>query len=293
MARSGQRPATDKSNYISLPTIPANKKLSGIESNWVNSKALEPWIVEAFPVVGTTVSVNTIDENTFEEYTQVGQLDFVTANTVVAGEGIGNGLFGVFVASGDTITFTADFDISIPATFTAAAKYIIHIAWSGEAWVGYVCKAGESNYFDKVNDNTDDITQSATKSFLDSAAAPQTIAGVKDFTAQVKGGDLDDSFSATKTFDMDNGNMQKMSVTSNVTSLALSNKVSGSSYLIILEIAGSGGYTIASPAASFGTQTDNSVDNADWPTTVGSKIIINVNVEPDADTHYSCEIITV
>ncbi len=211
MSRAGQRPATDKSNYIDLPTIPANKKFSGIESNWVNSKALEPWIVESFPVVGTTVSVNTIDENTFEEYTQTGQLDFVTAATVIAGEGIGNGLFGVFIANGDPITFTADFDIALPASFVAAQKYIINIAWSGEAWIGYIRKVGAaedtSNFFNKVSDDTDDITQSATKTFLDSAAAPQVIAGVKDFSAQVKGGDLDDIFSATKTFDMDAGNM--------------------------------------------------------------------------------------
>jgi len=92
---------------------------------------------------------------------------------------------------------------------------------------------------------------------------------------------------------MNDGNMQKMILTGNVTSLALTNKVNGSSYRIILEQGGAGSYTIATPAASFGTVTDNSVDSGDFPTTVGSKIIYDITVEPDGDTFYSVETITV
>ena len=152
--------------------------------------------------------------------------------------------------------------------------------------------------FNLTDNDTDDITESATKEFLDSAGAPQVIAGNKDFSNQVKGGDSSESFSATKTFDMNNGNMQKMSITGNITSLALSNKSNGSSYLIVLEMAGSGSYTIPTAGATFGTRTDNSVDDSGgagaWePTTVGSKIIYTINVEPDGDTHYSIETITI
>lgn len=150
--------------------------------------------------------------------------------------------------------------------------------------------------FNLTDNDTDDITESTTKKFLNSAGTPQVIAGNKDFSGQVKGGDSSESFSATKTFDMNNGNMQKMTVTGNMTSLAISNESNGSSYLIILQIGGSGSYTIPQAGASIGTRTDNSVDDSvsSWyPTTVGSKIIYNINVEPDGDTHYSIETITV
>ena len=144
-----------------------------------------------------------------------------------------------------------------------------------------------------TDDDSDDLTESATKKFLNSAGTPQVIAGNKDFSGQVKGGDIDDSFSATKTFNMDNGNMQKMTITGNITSLALSNKSNGSSYLIVLEMGGAGSYTIPTAGASFGTITDNAVASGDFPTTVGSKLIYTINVEPDGDTHYSIETITI
>ncbi|KKK81946.1 hypothetical protein LCGC14_2808340, partial [marine sediment metagenome] len=94
----------------------------------------------------------------------------------------------------------------------------------------------------------------------------------------------------------DNGTFQKMPVTATITSLAISNEVNGSAYWIILEIGGSGSYDIPQAGTSFGTRTDNSVDDsvADWwPTTVGSKIIYTIGVEPDGETFYSIETITV
>lgn len=152
-----------------------------------------------------------------------------------------------------------------------------------------------SDYFNKTTDDTDDITESATKEFLDNSA-PQVIDGNKSFTGQVKGGANTSSFSATKTFDLNaDGNYPKMLVTANVTSLALSNKVNGSSYQVVLEIAGSGSYTIPQADASFGDRTNNSVDDsvASWyPTSVGSKIIYTIGVDPDGDTWYSIETIT-
>jgi len=284
MSRTGTRPEANKTNYLVLPTVPATQKLGAPESNWVHSKAIEPGNEQPFPVSGNTVSVEALDEIFFEEYTQVAQLDFVSASSVQSNEGAGNGLFGIIVASGDDITFDTDFDLSIPSTFVAAQKYIVSIKWNGVQWIGFVRKVG--------NVNADDI-QETTRTFLDSSAAPQTIEGVKDFSAQVKGGDVTEAFSATKTFDMNNGNMQKMILTGNVTSLALSNKVNGSAYYLILEQGGAGGYSIAGIGASFGTPTDNSVDSADWPTTLGSKLLITIFVEPDGDTEYSIEIKTV
>ena len=116
------------------------------------------------------------------------------------------------------------------------------------------------------------------------------------FQGQVKGGVNTGTFSATKTFDMNDGNVQKMVVTGNITSLTLSNKVNGSSYCIILKIGGSGNYSIPQPDTTFGTRTDNSVDDskADWyPTTVGSKIIYSIIIDADGETIYSVENLTI
>ena len=118
----------------------------------------------------------------------------------------------------------------------------------------------------------------------------------KSWNGQVKGGDATVAFSATKTFSMDDGNIQSMPVTANITSLAISNEVNGSAYWIVLKIGGSGSYTIPEAAASFGTRTDNSIDDsaADWwPITVGSKIIYTIGVETNGETFYSIETITI
>jgi hypothetical protein len=124
----------------------------------------------------------------------------------------------------------------------------------------------------------------------------QSVVSNVDFLGQVKGGVITDTFSATKIFDMDNGNVQKMLVTSNLTSLSLSNKVAGSSYCIILKISGSGNYSIPQPDSTFGTRTDNSVDDSEenwYPTTVGSKIIYSIIVDAENETFYSIETITI
>lgn len=121
----------------------------------------------------------------------------------------------------------------------------------------------------------------------------QSVGGNLGIAGQAKGGDNSGAFSATKTFDMNDGNMQKMILTGNVTSLALSNKVNGSAYYIKLEQGGAGGYSVSGIGASFGDVTDNSVDSADWPTTLGSKLLITVLVDSDGDTEYSIETLTV
>ncbi len=126
--------------------------------------------------------------------------------------------------------------------------------------------------------------------------ADQDVASNVSFSKQVKGGAATVAFLATKVFSMDNGTFQKMPVTATITSLAISDEVNGSSYWIVLEIGGSGSYDIPQAGVSFGTRTDNSVDDsaADWwPTTVGSKIIYTIGVEPDGDTFYTIETITV
>lgn len=123
----------------------------------------------------------------------------------------------------------------------------------------------------------------------------QTIAGIKTFSdnvlinGQARGGYSVETFSATKTFNLDNGNSQEMVITGNITSLTLSNKVNGGSYLIYLVENGTGGYTIPTPDSTFGSKTDNS---ADFVTTANAINMINVNVRPNGTTYYTIETYT-
>lgn len=116
----------------------------------------------------------------------------------------------------------------------------------------------------------------------------QTIAGRKTFSSQVNGGSNEETFSAAITFDLDNGNIQKMPLTAN-TVPSLSNKVNGGTYIIIFETNATGGYSI-SPDSSFGTKTDNSMDSV-TSATANAKYIYTIVVEPDGDTFYTIETI--
>ena len=98
------------------------------------------------------------------------------------------------------------------------------------------------------------------------------------------------TFSATPTFDLDEGNVQEMTITANVTSLAISNELPSGSYRIFLKQGGAGGYTIAEPGVTFGTRTDNSV--VGFVTAVGDVNIIDIAINPNGDTYYSIETIT-
>ena len=122
------------------------------------------------------------------------------------------------------------------------------------------------------------------------------IDGNKRFSGQVRSTPTgNDTFSAVMSFDMNSGNYRKTIITSNVTSLNITNKQNGSSYQIVLQQGGAGSFTVPIAAASLGTRTDNSVDDSSggWePTTVGSKMIYNIGVDPDGSTYYSIEILT-
>lgn len=109
------------------------------------------------------------------------------------------------------------------------------------------------------------------------------------FAGQATGGHSIESFSATKTFNLDNGNSQEMTLTSNVTSLTLSNKVNGGSYLIYLIQDVTGSRTIPTPDSTFGNKTDNS---ADFVIDANAVNLINVNVRPDGTTYYTVETYT-
>ena len=109
------------------------------------------------------------------------------------------------------------------------------------------------------------------------------------FGGQANGGYSVESFSATKIFNLNNGVSQEMVITGNITSLSLSSKANGGSYLIYLVENGTGGYTIPTPDSTFGSKTDNS---ADFVTTANAVNLINVNVRPNGTTYYTIETYT-
>jgi hypothetical protein len=374
MARVGTKPSKTKTNYILRPEVPAGQKQGAPEFNWMVDKLTAPRNVIAFQS-----NVLADDEYSFGVHTQSGVINFTKDASVQAGEGAGNGFFGIIVSDGSAINFSSDFDMTIPLSFTAGKKYVLSAVWNGTTFEGFlfikgtltvetilsfgaaVTKTISSNILTIGSDRniivnaetgiTDTIEQIlptdidfGTPIILTAQGAaitlknefPADAGGLKtinggDFilpnnksvqfvyqrddglgyhhwhqlgdpfdylgnfsgAGQAKGGATTVSYSATASFDMNDGNIQKMVMTGNVTSFALTNKVNGSSYRIIFEIGGAGGYTLPTPAASVGTATDNAVENGDFPSTVGSKIIYDITVEPDGDTFHSVETITV
>ena len=101
---------------------------------------------------------------------------------------------------------------------------------------------------------------------------------------QATGGHSVESFSATKTFDLDNGNALEMPVTANITSLSLSNKVNGGSHLIYLVQDGTGGHTIPTPDSSWGKELPNSDA---FLTGANDVNMINVNISPSGVVTYT------
>lgn len=109
------------------------------------------------------------------------------------------------------------------------------------------------------------------------------VAGMPDafkFAGQVTGGHAVKSFSAVASFDLDEGNSQKMILTGNLTSVNITNPVDGGSYLIYLTQDSTGGRTIPVLGASFGTVIAAPIT---FLTDANDVNIINVNVDPSGD----------
>ena len=107
------------------------------------------------------------------------------------------------------------------------------------------------------------------------------------FTGQVTVLGITISFTATPTFDFVNGNVQKMIITSNVTTLTVSNELPSGSYRVFLTENGTGGYTIPTPDSSWGTELDNS---AAFETGADAVNIIDLAVDPDGNKFYSINV---
>lgn len=122
------------------------------------------------------------------------------------------------------------------------------------------------SFLSLLDDDTDDITESATKEFLDSSAE-QEISGAKEFSNAAYANNSASviiSFSATPTFDLSNGNDWEMPITGNVTSFATSNSVGSCNYKIWLINDATPGRTVVAPTGWTKTaSSDDHVDDAD------------------------------
>jgi hypothetical protein len=142
MARSGTRPALNKSNFALRPEIPASQKLPAAEFLYIADRTINPGLSASFPVSGNTVSVLNEDKIHFGTYTQIGNLSFVKDASVAAGAGIGNGLFGIInVDTNFTVVFSSDFEVSYDTLSTG--KYKINCIWNGTKFEVDLVKIGQ------------------------------------------------------------------------------------------------------------------------------------------------------
>lgn len=165
------------------------------------------------------------------------------------------------------------------------------LAFSGSQFYDDVFKIISNLDDDELTFVLDNLTANRAITLPD-ASGLMAVSGMAEafqFGGQANGGYSVESFSATKTFNLNNGVSQEMTLTGNVTSLTLSNKANGGSYLIYLIEDGTGGRTIPTPDSTFGSKTDNS---ADFVTTANAVNMINVNVRPGGATYYTVETYT-
>ena len=135
--------------------------------------------------------------------------------------------------------------------------------------------------------NVEDLTVSQVQNIL--SVAYQSMAAAFAFGGQASGGVKIKSFSSTPIFDLNDGNIQEMTLTNNVTSLTLDHNVNGGSYLIYLIQDTTGSRTIPTPDSTWGNKTDNS---ANFVTSANAVNFINVNVRPNGTTYYTIETYT-
>ena len=166
------------------------------------------------------------------------------------------------------------------------------LAFSGSQFYDNLFKLISNLDDDELTFVRDNLTTDRAITLPD-ASGLMAVAGMAEafqFGGQANGGYSVESFSATKTFNLNNGVSQEMVITGNITSLSLSNKVNGGSYLIYLVQNGTGGYTIPTPDSTFGSETDNSAPA--FITTANAVNIINVNVRPNGTTYWTLETYT-
>ena len=96
------------------------------------------------------------------------------------------------------------------------------------------------------------------------------------------------SFTATPTFDFDvKGNVKKMIITANVTTLTVANELPSGGYRVFLTEDGTGGHTLPTPDSSWGTELSNS---AAFETGPDAANIIDLAVDPDGNKFFATNV---
>lgn len=108
MARPGQKPLSNKTNYQTQPSIPANQKKNADEANWSINKGNQP----LQGGVSFNAAVPYDDEYIMTTpHTQSGEINFTkgTGPTDPASTGAGNGDLYLITSDGNDWNFTTDF----------------------------------------------------------------------------------------------------------------------------------------------------------------------------------------
>jgi hypothetical protein len=92
------------------------------------------------------------------------------------------------------------------------------------------------------------------------------------------------TFSTTPTFDFDNGNVQQLTLTGNLTSWTISNDLPAGAYTIFLIQDATGGWTIPDPTG-IDAETDNSITA--FVTAINAVNVVNIFVRPDGVSYWA------
>lgn len=164
--------------------------------------------------------------------------------------------------------------------FTQSGNKLVCVDNSGSTTDKYIDISEMYDIARTLEENKDIALAGYTLSF--SGNGEVTIAPNLIVSGQAHGGSYTKTFSASATFDADDGNNQKMVVTASTT-INLSNELPGV-YVIKLEIDTAGSPTITI-GASIGTKLPNGsldIDNSD-----NAINIITIVVDPDGTKDYS------
>lgn len=256
-----------KSDFIDDPNIPLNKKLPASQWNQVA-------IFQKTPVQQITGSLDDTDiiiDGTKNYNTTIVE---TTASRTITANALGH-------LQGNSIKQRYQFDIDCTITLTNFDNTGNNTGTITPIPAG----AYDFIFFSNRNGVNVFVDQNIERTKLDKVdASSQTI----NSNVAVIGNTI--AFTATPNFGFTNGNVQKMIVTGTITSLSISNELDSGSYRIFLQQDGTGGHTIPTPDASFGTQTDSSVLA---PITTENDVnIYDIAIDPDGITYYSIETIT-
>ncbi len=272
---SKNNPTGVKTNFIEQLGIPPDQKLSAPEYNNTVDWQNQPVQI----VAGSLADTNIVIDGTKSYVTTIAVAGATrTITAALTGHTKGNNIKQRY-------TFAVDCTITL-VNFDATGNNTGIITPIPAGTYDFQYFANENGRNLEISQNiTSEVTNKLDKLVTSDQSIESNFRGKKQITIQGK----TVTFTATPTFDLDDGNIQEMILTSNVTSLTLSNELDAGSYLIYLIQDGTGGHTIPTPDSTWGDPTDNSVDPANFLTGANDRNLINVAVSPSGFTEFSIE----